>query len=218
MAATKLGLYCDALDIIGERRLATISDDEKSRYDLDAAWDKGGTSYGGPIFCLELSLWNFATRSSAFTYSPSITPPFGFQYAFDKPNDWLRTAAVCSDPYFKQPLVDTGYADEQRFWFADLDTIYVKYISQDLAYGLDLSLWPQTFNDFVALYLADSVCLSVTQNVNKTQAVHKAWESALKKAAGIDGVNKPTATRPLGAWSWARFGARSRYGLGNWES
>lgn len=217
MAATRFGLYNDALDIIGERRLVTITDDEKSRYDLDSAWDASGTTAGGIIYCLEMSLWNFATRSTSLEYSPSVEPPFGFLRAFDKPTDWLRTAAVCTDPYYKNPLDDTGYADEAGFFFADLDVIYVKYISQDAEYGLDMSRWSQAFSAFVTLYLAQTVVMSITQNMSKVEAIEKKWQKALHAAAGIDGTNKPTATRPIGMWAGARFGGRSRMGGGNWE-
>jgi hypothetical protein len=47
--------------------------------------------------------------------------------AFAKPTDWVDTSAVCQDEYFRVPLLQ--YADEVGYWFADLDEIYVKYVS-----------------------------------------------------------------------------------------
>src|SRR4051794_15494709 len=98
MGATKLGVYNDALRLLGERNLADVTEEAEARYALDGAWDKGAVSYGGPIYCLELGYWNFATRSAALNYSPSVEPPFAYLRAFDKPVDWVRTVSVSFDP------------------------------------------------------------------------------------------------------------------------
>lgn len=208
MTATKLGVYNDALGMIGERNLASVTENVESRRVLDDAWNKGAVDYGGVIYCLEQGYWNHATRTQALNYSPSVEPSFGYIRAFDKPTDWVRTVSVASDPYFLYPLI--RYADESDFWFSDLDVIYVKYISKDTSYGLDLSIWPMSFEDFVATYLADSICERLTQNASKAQEIHKAWKEARAKANGIDGTNKPTQMVPVGTW------ARSR--LGGWGS
>ena len=204
MTATKLGVYNDALGIIGERSLATVTDNVEPRRALDAAWDKGAVDQGGIIYCLEQGYWNFATRSQALNYSPSVEPPFWYIRAFDKPTDWVRTVSVASDPYYRYPMVH--YADESDFWFADLDVIYVKYISNDTEYGLDMSIWPMSFVAFVALYLADTICERLSQNATKNQEIHKQWKEARICANGIDGTNKPTQMIPMGSWAGARFG------------
>lgn len=205
MGATKLGVWNDSMGIIGERNLASLTEDVEARYALDGAWDKGAVSYGGPIYCLELGYWNHATRSAAINYSPSVEPPFGFTRSFDKPVDWVRTVSIAPDPYFLNPM--TQYADESDFWFSDLDVIYVKYISKDMSYGLDLSLWPMSFEDFVALYLADMVVERLTSSATKQESVHKQWREAKSRANGIDGTNKPTQMIPTGTWASARGGA-----------
>ena len=133
MATTRLKLYNEALiTFLGERALGSLAENREPRRVLDAVWDNGAIDY-----CLEQGLWNFATRAQQITYSPSVEPPFGYRYAFTKPDDYVRTAAVCSDERFNCPL--TQYADEGGFWFADLDTLYVKYVSDDDQYGYDLS-------------------------------------------------------------------------------
>jgi len=205
MGATKLGVYNGALRLLGERDLATVIEDTEARYALDSAWDKGAVSYGGPIYCLENGYWNHATRTQALNYSPSVEPPFGFLRAFDKPVDWVRTVSVAFDPYFESPTI--RYADESDFWFADLDVIYVRYISKDMSYGLDLSIWPMTFEDFVELYLADASCGRIASlSAPERQKIHKDWAEAKNRANGIDGTNKPTQLIPTGSWAGARFG------------
>lgn len=204
MAVTQLGIYNDALRSIGERKLASLSENTEPRRVLDDIWAQGGDPAGAIIFCLEQGHWGFATRSSGLTYSPSVEPPFGFAYAFDKPTDWVRTIAVASDPYFKAPLADNGYADEAGFWFANLTAIYVKYVSKDASYGLATALWPMSFANFLAKYLAFSAVGRLTQNAQKQELAEKAWLAALKKAKGIDGTNKPTALAPMGSWAGSR--------------
>lgn len=159
---TKLSLYNGALLLMTERKLASLDDpvgDDTplAQIELDTVWDNGARD-----FCLEQGLWNFATRSQSITYDPDITPAFGLQRVFDKPSDWIRTAALCSDDRFSATVLD--YRDEGSYWFSDLDTIYVKYISNDNSYGYDLSLWPQTFVKFVSAYLAMETCERITQN------------------------------------------------------
>jgi hypothetical protein len=211
MLPTQLGMYNDALIAIGERKLATLTDNSESRRVLDNAWTVGGVTNGAPLYCLELGLWNFATRSSLLAYNSAVEPPFGFAYAFNKPTDWLRTGAVCSDPYFKQPLADTGFADEAGYWFADLTGLYVKYVSSDPSYGLNMALWPMSFTNFLSLYLAQDVQMRLVGNKDKQADLDKRWARAMKDALGLDGSNKPTAIAPLGSWAGARIAGRRSY-------
>src|SRR6185369_1444544 len=111
--------YNNALLDVGERALASVTEPREPRRLLDIAWDSGAVEW-----CLEQGQWNFAMRSSKLDYSPSVEPPFGYRRAFNKPTDWIRTAAVASDEYFRVPLLT--YVDESSYWFSDLDTIYVR--------------------------------------------------------------------------------------------
>ena len=49
---------------------------------------------------------------------------------------------------------DEQFKDEAGFWYADLDTIYVRFVSNDATYGGDLANWPQSFINMVEGYLA----------------------------------------------------------------
>jgi len=77
----QLGLYNMACTLCGERVLASLTENRESRRLLDQAWTDGN---GGAIqFCLEQGLWSWAIRSMAYTYSPSVQPLYGYQYAFN---------------------------------------------------------------------------------------------------------------------------------------
>src|SRR3546814_6155120 len=112
MTATQLSLYNGALRLCGEAKLANLTEDREPRYVLDDVWDDGALRH-----CLQQGLWNFAMRTVEAEYSPSVEPSFGFRRAFDKPTDWVRTAAMASDEYFRCPLTSLGARDGGGFWF-----------------------------------------------------------------------------------------------------
>ena len=147
---TRLQLYNNALLICGESFLASLTEAREPRRLLDQVYQSNGVNY-----CLEAGQWQFGRRAVEIDYDPSIDPGFGYQYAFTKPDDWVRTAAVCTDSRYNNPL--SAYADEMGNWYSDITPIYVKYISNDAAFGGDLSLWPATFCDYVATYFASKI-------------------------------------------------------------
>src|SRR5579863_9507357 len=150
MSANQLDLYNGALRIAGERKLASLTEAREPRFLLDDAWGDGGVA--AINYMLEQGLWHFAKRSARFDADPNFTPLFGYRQRFEKPNDWVRTAAVAEDEYYEAPL--TRVSDESGSWFADVTPIYVMYISSDPAYGGNLGTWPTTFAYAVEAYLA----------------------------------------------------------------
>jgi len=77
--ATKLGLFNGALLMLGERSLATLTENREPRRLLDIVWDGGGVRT-----CLEAGIWNFAVRAARIEYDPSAEPGFGLDRAFTK--------------------------------------------------------------------------------------------------------------------------------------
>ena len=207
----QLELYNSALERhLGERPLASLASTSESRYMLDRAWKSGRFING----CLEEGPWSFATRTREIFYEPSIEPDFGFPYAFEKPDDWLRTVAISADPDFVNRLDEAGYTDENGYWFTYPQQIYVQYVSNDNAYGLDTSKWPEYFSDWVELRLALNICKRDTQNGNLFDALTKDEKRALLNARGKDGMNKSAAKMSRGSWNKARNTSRlsSRWG------
>lgn len=206
-SAKQLALYNQALTMCGERILASLTENREPRRLLDQAWNDGMTD--ALLFCLEQGQWDWAIRSQAYTYSPSVQPNFGYQYAFNKPDDWVRTTAVCTDAYYNVPL--TQYEDEGGFWYADWQTIYVKWVSKDPAFGLNTALWTQAFIDFVAAYLAQKVCYRLTEDKQKREEIKAYYKKCRTEARSLNMSNNPTKFMPQGAWAGARYG---RYGRG----
>lgn len=199
MAASQLEIYNDALLLCEERLLANTSEARKPRYLLDQVWNNGGVQA-----CLEEGLWTFATRTVSIAFNGSINPSFGYIHAFDKPSDYVRTAAISSEPYFSSAL--TRVADEAGEWWADLDTLYVKYVSNDANYGNNLARWPESFKAFVAAHFADKIVKNLTHNKEVQEKVELARKMTLASSRGKDAMNEPAHFFPQGNLSRARFG------------
>ncbi|MGH6714570.1 MAG: hypothetical protein ACREDC_00100 [Bradyrhizobium sp.] len=201
-AATQLGLYNGALRMCGATRLQTLTDNIESRYVLDDAWSDGQGAVNG---ILEQGLWYFAKRTSQLTADSAITPNFGYGKAFEKPADWVRTMAICQDPYFRTPL--TAFSDEAGYFYSDLDILYVGYVSSDPAYGGNPGLWPETFSRAFHGYLAARVIRKLTAgDEQKIEAVQKEALMLLKDARSKTAMNESTSFPPVGSWLRARWG------------
>lgn len=202
MAATRLGIYNEALRICGERKLASLSENRPPRHYLDDVWDGGGVRR-----CLEQAQWKFAMRTKRLDFDPDITPEFGLRYAFAKPTDWVVTAGVCSDEHFKVPIND--YEDEAGYWYAELDELYVRYVSDDAAYGMNLGLWQGGFTKYVATYFAGEIVLKLTSDAKKMEAIvgpRGLLSRALSDAKATDAMGGPARFPAQGAWSSSRQG------------
>lgn len=204
---TRLKLYNDALILCRDTQLASLTETGKRRSLLDQVWDSNGVRA-----CLEAGQWQFAMRTQQLDYDPDIEPPFGYRRAFNKPTDWVATSAVCTDEFFKQPLLN--YADELDQWFADLETIYVKFVSDDPDYGTNLAIWPQSFADYVAAFFASKIVMPLTSDKQIWQAILDPRKGllaqALSKAKNKAAMTQPTQFPPPGAWVSSRRGRGSR--------
>ncbi len=208
MATTRLKIYNGALLLCGERQIASLTVNEEGRRLLDNVWNDGGVQY-----CLEEGQWRFAMCTSKFAYDTAITPQFGLRRAFAKPTDYVNTSAVCQDEYFKVPLLN--YADEVGFWFADLDEIYVKYVSNADGYGMNFAGWPTSFTEFVKAYFAWKISPKLPGGTALTE---KLWSTtnpkrgilpnALLIAKNRDAMAGPTTFPAVGGWIRSRWGSQ----------
>lgn len=208
---TRLQLYNAALRLCGERRIATLSENRESRRLLDNVWDDNGVRA-----CLEQGQWNFAMRAQRVAYSTDVTPPFGYQRAFLKPDDWVMTAGLCADPYFKSPILQ--YTDERGYWYADPNEIYVRYVSDDEDFGGDLSLWTESFSDYAAAHFADKIILKLTSDKDRVAIIKRALKDGRVNALNRDAMAEPTKMPAPGTWVRSRWGRGGRRNDGGSQS
>jgi len=198
---TRLSLYNGALRELGERLLGSITENREPRRMLDAAWDDNAVQRA-----LEAGDWLFATRSMRYDYSPSVEPEWGFRRAFNKPDDFARTSAVAGDEYFRLPLTDREYNDEAGYWFADLDTIYVKYVSNDAGYGLAMARWPQAFVRYLEAMLAREIAMPLKQNRQALVDMESLMDKRLIEAKSQNALASGAKMLPRGGWVQSRVG------------
>lgn len=198
---TKLSLYNDALLLCGERFLVSLTEEREPRRLLDQVWASNGVKT-----CLEMGQWFFAMNAIQIDYDPSIQPSFGYNRAFAKPEDWVLTSAVCSDEFFRVPLLQ--YTDEALYWYSTIDTIYVKYVSDSTDFGLDMNKWPESFREYVAAHFATKIILKISNDDNKLSQLEKLKAKALSKAKNASVMAGPTLIPARGNWS----NSRNRFG------
>lgn len=196
---TRLQLYNTALRHIGESNLSSLTENREPRRVLDQVWDDGFINA-----ILEQGFWKFAARSVKIAFDPSVTPDFGYRYAFAKPDDFVQVAQVCSDEYFNTPLLK--YTDEGAYWFTDLDEIYVQFISNGASYGNNLATWPESFNMYAGYALANEIVERLTQSAAKKDAIFKQMKFFLMEAKSKDAMKNPTKFAPPGQWTQSRGG------------
>ncbi len=203
MATDRLKLYNGALMLVGERRLASLSENREPRALLDEVWNDGGVRH-----CLEQAQWKFAMRTAMLEYDTSVTPSFGYQYAFPKPTDWVNTSAVCQDEYFRSPLLQ--YSDEIGYWFADITPIYVKFVSDSSDYGTNYANWPSSFTEYVKTYFASRIVGKLTGKDSLRDRIlakrSGLLDQALLEAKNRDAMAGPTTFAARGLWTRSRWG------------
>jgi hypothetical protein len=207
MTTTQLSLYNGALLEIGERRLSTVTDNVESRRVLDDVWDEGAVDH-----CLKQGEWMFASRSQEIAKHISVTPSFGFANAFSIPSDHIRTIMLATDEYFQCPLTafTSNFETAGQYWYADIDPLYVRYVSNDSGYGGDKSLWTTDFIQAVQTYLASRVCLRLTQNAERSRELKSASLQSFRNAATLSAMEGPPKSFPTSSFVRARLGGYNR--------
>lgn len=192
---TKLSLYNKALRHLGERKLASLTEDREARRYLD-------DEYPDIVLgALRSGLWNFAMRAIQIDADGATVPSFGYQSAFEKPCDWVRTAWISTSETFDPPL--RNYRDQEGYWLANADTLYARYVSKDL--GGDLSRWPADFAEYVGVKLATTIAPRITQSESLTEALEKREKLYWKRAQANDAMDEPPLPWPLGTWTTSRI-------------
>lgn len=199
--ADKLSVYNNALGHLFERRLSTLTENREPRRVLDDYWNDVVN------YCLEREPWNWTYRAVQIDSSSTVTPGFGFLYAFKIPNDWIRTHLVSAVPTFSPPL--TQMKEEAGYWYTNITPIYVQYNSNDPLYGNNLGVWPASFTDYVAVRLARQACKRITgkeELLRGPDGLIDQEKRARRTAASLAGLNDPIGFQPMSSWVRARRG------------
>jgi hypothetical protein len=152
-------------------------------------------------------------RTIQIDYDTSIQPGFGYHYAFQKPTDWVLTSALCVDEFFTTPL--TRYVDETGFWYADLTTVFVRYVSNDANYGGDMSKWTESFREYVEAHFASKIILKLSNSDEELKRIEDKTKELRLKAKSNSAMADPTSFPARGNWSNSRTRFPNRRDGGN---
>lgn len=195
MTASTLGLYNRALGFLGERKLTSLVEAREPRRALDDVYADVLDE------CLEAGPWKHARRTVQLTASNSVTPAFGYEYAFDVPADLLEIYLLTAAPN-GPPMND--WVNEAGFIRAHFDTLYLTYVSNDASYGVKFSAWSPAFARYVGAALGARICMRITQSADKTQLAEKAEERYRRAALSLDARDGPPGQIPTGTWVLSR--------------
>lgn len=216
MAFGQIDLYQGALLLLKETPLASLTEAREPRFLLDQIWNEGNGG-GSEIInaCLSEGEWVFARRTVQLVYDPNIQSNFGNYYASEIPSDYIRLSQLSADPNFMSPL--NQYNEEQGYFFSPFQNIWLRYVSNDPAYGGNMNAWHPTFKSFVKAYMAEKICGKVTGSKVSPQDMVKEKARCLGDALGKQAIERPAQFPYRGTFVQARFGARGFFNptLGN---
>ena len=211
--STKLGLYQGAHIILGENAVdMTVTDDSAFVNSLDVVYDRV------LAHCLAAGDWNHATRTVSIEASEDVSSSFGYTTVIVKPDDYAgRIVSLSGNELFDPPLDD--YHEEgglEGYIYCHIDPLYLRYISNGVAYGLNLAAWPPAFELYVEHELAFRVARQLTtMSAAEKEELRKERNRALRDAKAKDARNQGTQWLPQGrlvqSRGWPSTRSRWRY-------
>jgi hypothetical protein len=199
--ADRLSIYKGAARLLGEQRIVSLTEETPTRHAFDDAWQTTGN------YLLARGLWNFAIRTVELSQDEDTEPLFGYQYAFSKPDDWVRTVSISDDGTFSEGLRE--YEDEANYWYADCDPLYVRYVSDDEDYGWNVGEWREPFAKAFEARLAFECGLPVSGDKSNRNDMEALAEKRLKEAKTLDAVDERVRVSPPGRLVRSRMGRRN---------
>ena len=195
--ATKLQIWKQALVHLEKATITALTDDVEAVYGFGNAWA------GVVEEAFNSGDWNFAKASAALSADPASTPAVGWSYAFDYPEDWLRTVTVSDNPNF---TTFHDYVDEGGKLHANLPVLYLRFVSDVNAVDGKVDMWPTMFWRYVALKLAFDTCGRLTAGDTLEEKLRLRMEKALRQAKSVDARNENNKVIQPGSWLRARRG------------
>ena len=184
--ATKLSLYNGALQLLGERRLLTDTDDISTRYDLDALYDTDAVNY-----CLEIVKPRYA---SLFDEQPGGAPGVNteFDFTISLPVDFIAlwtevdgTPGVYQDGRGESPIY--RFIREELHLHCDFDNVWLRYIKAHT--DPQLVQMPPSFAKVVEAYMARE--LAWKYDPDSEEMIQTKLEQRIEVSKAVEIGNQP---------------------------
>lgn len=181
MAATKLSVYNHSLSLLGDARLAALTDDVDARYVLDELWDEA------VVFVLRQAPWRFALKTA--TLVPGGTALTGYAAAYAYPADWLRTHAIFMVHATDGREFPIDLRDEAGTISVNIGAPRMRYVANQYVDPAHAA-WPEHFSHVVAAYLAFLAGERITGARGMAPRMSDLFASLLPEAIRVDALDE----------------------------
>ena len=189
--SAQVDVYNIALQAVGAKRVATISDSTKGALAITAIWDEAVASQ------LSMFAWNFALKQAELV--ATTDPTFGYECAYTLPADCLKVLKM-SNASYKYRIFGATLETDLDSSLGDGYEVEIEYIKS----VTDVTLWPSLFVNVVGLYLAKEICISMTGHANRAQMLEQRYQVAVAMAQANDWQQDnelyPGQTEPSTGW------------------
>ena len=213
MGTTKLQLYKRACVHMEQSPISALTDNVEVRRRLDDHYDDA------LLWLMEQGFWRTGMRTVEITVNEAVSPAFSFEYAHDMPIDFVKRLIVSSSEFLDPPLDEqsagNAYLMEGGYLWANVTPIYMRYLSNDSSYGLDLTLWTEGMANACSCELAARAAPVVTGSKETGKELHEEATMLASRAATFDAMQQPSQRHREGRWTSDRFS--SRFGNGNYR-
>lgn len=181
--ATQLGIYNMALTHLGLSNILTIGEERESRRVFDAIWPSV------KAHCLEQGMWVFALRSATISSTTLPATNYGHTYAHTRPSDCIFTYLVSANSSLYPQLTADAMVEADGLYFANATPLYVRYSSNDAAFGGGESRWSESFAQYVAAFLASQACYRLTKSAALKAELASIADRLRSLAVNVSSVN-----------------------------
>lgn len=134
---------------------------------------------------LEQRNWSFALSRVKLNRLAN-DPLYGYNAAFQLPNDLIRMVDIATDSDFNNTLKDWSKEGDQLL--VSSDVVFLRYIKR----CEDPTKFSPGFIQCLAARIAADICVPLTSNVNLFGAYWEKYQAMLEEAGNMDGIQSRT--------------------------
>lgn len=206
MGTTKLDLYKRAIRNCEQTPISSLTEVVEARLRCDDFYDSVLE------WILEQQFWRSAMRTVKIELDEAVDPAFAYDYAHTLPTDFVRKQVISSDEFLQYPIDEqlggSAYQMEGGYIWANITPIYMRYVSNDAAYGYDLTKWTDGMAEAFGYELGGRVAPFLTGSTVKAEELLEKAIAKAGRAGTFDSLQQTTSRVREGNWSSVR--SRSR--------
>lgn len=188
--ASKVEIANRALQLLGAKRITSITEDSRNARSIDAAFEVIKQAE------LRKHPWNCAIKRTQLA-ADSTAPTFGKSNYFQLPSDCLRILAP--DPEYNFNDLD-WQIEGRKIATNDTAPLNLRYIYDvDDVNEMDVLL-----RETISAKLAEALCEEITQSNQKKADAQSAYKEAVAEAKRANAIERVAAQPPEDVWVTAR--------------